>query len=221
MGDAGGGDGIVRRATGVGVLDRVVAILDAVEARPMGASELARHLGLAVPTVHRLAAAMVVHGLLFRDAEGRHHVGSRFASTALAAAASPVLEELRRETGETAQVWVPRGDSRVCLACVESTSELRASLPVGTALPLSAKGSAAQALTEEPGESSRRWFESVSVRTPGLCSVSAPVHYATEIVAAVCVAAPVSRVRAEGPGAQWGALVVAAAERLEEALLSR
>jgi hypothetical protein len=38
---------------GVGALDRVVAILDAVQWAPMGPSELARHLELSVPTTPR------------------------------------------------------------------------------------------------------------------------------------------------------------------------
>ncbi|GAA0529131.1 IclR family transcriptional regulator [Saccharopolyspora subtropica] len=209
-----------RRSAGVGVLDRVVAILDAVETLPMGASELARHLGLSVPTAYRLVSAMVGHGLLRRDSDGRLHIGLRFASTALAAAATPVLADLSRRTGETAQVWVRRGEHRLCLACVESPSELRASLPVGTLLALADGGSAAQVLTAPP-DPARGWVESVSKRTPGLCSVSAGVHYGSEVVAAVCLAAPVSRVKPEGPGAQWGELVTAAALRLEEVLLYR
>ncbi|PXY37472.1 ArsR family transcriptional regulator [Prauserella flavalba] len=207
-------------STGVGVLDRVVAILDAVERAPMGASELARHLGLSVPTAHRLVSGMVRHGLLRRDAEGRHHIGHRFTSSALAGAAVPVLKELGRATGETAQLWVRRDADRLCLASVESPEELRASVPVGTTLPLSAKGSAALALTE-PATGSPRWQESVSERTPGLCSVSAAVWHGDEVVAAVCLAAPVSRVSAAGPGADYGDLVVAAADELSDTLRYR
>ncbi|GAA2806307.1 IclR family transcriptional regulator [Saccharopolyspora taberi] len=205
--------------TGVGVLDRVVKILDAVETAPMGASELARALGLSVPTTHRLVSAMVKHGLLMRDSAGQHHIGPRFASSALAASAAPVLEDMRARTGETAQLWVLRGDERLCVASAESEEELRAAVPVGTVLPLSAKGSAAKALAaDEPG---KRWFESVSERTPGLCSVSAAVRYRGAVVAAVCLAAPVFRVGADGPGAQYGALVEAAADRLGSALQYR
>lgn len=208
--------------TGVGVLDRAVAILDTVERTPMGASELARHLGLAIPTTHRLVAAMVTHGLLRRDGNGRHHTGWRFASSALIAAAGPVMEELRGETGESAQIWVRRGEQRLCLISVESEAELRASLPVGSVLPLSAGGSAARVLAGsdplDPARPDRRWFESVSQRTPGLCSVSAAVRQHDEVVAAVGVSAPVSRVQAEGPGPQFGEAVVAAAERIETVL---
>ncbi|MDR7304070.1 IclR family transcriptional regulator [Haloactinomyces albus] len=215
-------DESVTSVTGVGVLDRAVAILDTVERTPMGSSELARHLGLAVPTTHRLVAAMVEHGLLRRDGDGRHHTGWRFASSALVAAAGPVMEDLRRETGESAQVWVRRGEQRLCLVSVESEAELRASLPVGSVLSLTAGGSAARVLTGadplDPDHPDRRWFESVSQRTPGLCSVSAAVRLHGEVVAAVGVSAPVSRVQTEGPGHQFGDAVVAAAERIETVL---
>lgn len=208
--------------TGVGVLDRAVAILDAVERAPMGASELARHLGLAVPTTHRLAAAMVEHGLLRRDADGRHRTGWRFTSSTLATTAGPLVEGLCRETGETAQVWVRRGEQRLCLISAESEAELRASLPVGSVLPLSAGGSAAHVLTgtapQDTARPEHRWFESVSQRTPGLCSVSAAVRLRGEVIAAVGVSAPVSRVHRDGPGAEFGSAVVATAEHIEAAL---
>ena len=213
---------LVPNETGVGVLDRVVAILDAVERRPMGSSELARHLGLSVPTAHRLAAGMVAHGLLRRDAEGRHHLGQRFASSRLADVATPVLEWLVRETGESAQLWVRRGDQRLCLVSVESESELRAVLPAGAVLPLSDGGSAAMVLAAgDPPEPERRWIESVSQRTPGLGSVSAAVRAHGEIVAAVCVAAPLPRVETGSPGAAFGDLVLQAAERIEKLLGAR
>ena len=199
------------------MLARAVAILDVVERTPMGSSELARQLGLSVPTAHRLAASMVKLGLLHKDAEGRHHLGPRFASSALSAVAGPVLDELRRDTGETAQLWVRRGGDRLCLASIESTEELRASVPVGTLLPLADGGSAAEVLTASP-ESRRPWVESVGRRTPGLCSVSAGVHLGGDVVAALCLSAPIFRVGEDGPGARYGQLVVSAAQRLENAV---
>jgi DNA-binding IclR family transcriptional regulator len=201
------------------VLDRVVAILDAVEGRPMGASELARHLGLSVPTAHRLVAAMVSHGLLRRDVEGRHHLGQRFASSRLVDVANPILESLMRETGESAQLWVRRGDQRLCLVSAESEAELRATLPVGAVLPLSDGGSAATALTADGSPiPDHRYYESVSQRTRGLGSVSAPVRAHGEVVAAVCVAAPLARVEPGSPGAAFGDLVLQAAERIEKSI---
>jgi DNA-binding IclR family transcriptional regulator len=152
---AGAEPGPVIRSTGVGVLDRVVAVLDAVETRRMTASELARHLGLSVPTAHRLVGSMMTHGLLSRDDDGRLRLGHRFAVPYLEHVAGPVLKDLQQQTGETAQIWVRRGDHRLCLASVESPAELRASMPVGTLLPLTAGGSAAHVLTEPAPTGSR------------------------------------------------------------------
>ncbi|MCR3721900.1 MULTISPECIES: IclR family transcriptional regulator [Prauserella salsuginis group] len=210
--------------TGVGVLDRVVAILDTVETGPVSASDLARALGLSVPTAHRIVTAMVKHGLLQRDADGRHHIGPRFASSALTTTAMPLLEEIRDRTGETAQLWVRRGDDRLCTASADSREELRATVPVGTLLPISAAGSAARVLTADPPDPDhpgRRWFESVSERTPGLCSVSVGVRYRGGIIAAVCLSAPVFRVGEDGPGAEYGSLVETAADQFEAALRYR
>ncbi|MEV4732489.1 helix-turn-helix domain-containing protein [Saccharopolyspora sp. NPDC049426] len=209
--------GPVIPSTGVGVLDRAVAVLDAVKLERMTASELARYLGLSVPTAHRLVTSMVTHGLLSRDEDGRLRLGARFSLPFLEQIASPVLTDLQQETGETAQIWVRRCEHRLCLASVDSAAELRASVPVGTLLPLTAGGSAAIVLAEPttaPG-----WVESISRRTPGLCSVSAPVRRQSgETVAAVCVSAPVLRVGDTGPGALYGDAVIGAAARLSEAL---
>ena len=201
--------------TGVGVLDRVAAILDAVEATPLRASELARRLGITVPTAHRLVRAMVVHGFLQRDAEGRHHPGHRFLVTALARVSEPVLVDLADKTGESCQFWVRRGVQRVCLTSVESKHELRAFLPASTMLLLSDGGSAADALQATQG--TPEWYEGVAARTPGLCSVSAPVWLDDEVVGAVCVSAPISRAP-KGPGVLFGADAAASARRIEEEL---
>ncbi|MEO3806337.1 helix-turn-helix domain-containing protein [Nonomuraea sp. B1E8] len=210
--------------TGVGVIDRAVAILDTVERAPMSATELARHLGLSVPTAQRLAASMVKHGLLRRDPQGRYHVGRRFTSSGLITVSGPVLDDLRARTGETAAIWVRRGDHRLCVASAESEAELRASLPVGSRLPLAGRGSAARILEAgdppDPAHPERRWLESVSERMLGLSSVSAPVRVNDEVVAALCLSAPLSRVSREGPGHQYGDLVVAAAERIEKLIVS-
>ena len=168
----------------------------------MTASELARHLGLSVPTTHRLVGSMIAHALLSRDDDGRLQLGARFSSPYLEQVCTPVLIGLQQETGETAQLWVRRGEHRLCLASIDSPAELRASVPVGTLLPLEAGGSAAKVLTEpvtKPG-----WAESVSQRTPGLCSVSAPVRRPSgDTVAAVCLSAPVIRVDEDGPGTTY------------------
>jgi hypothetical protein len=146
-----------------------------------------------VSCTHRLAAALTAHGLLRRDADGVLHLGQRFMTSSLVEVAKPVLEEITAETGESAQLWVRRGDVRVVVATVDSRQELRMALPTGTQLPLGAGGSAAAVLFGATDGSAGNgetpvWVESVSQRTPGIGSVSAPVRQhrdreATEIAA--------------------------------------
>ncbi|MER6988805.1 helix-turn-helix domain-containing protein [Saccharopolyspora hirsuta] len=204
--------------TGVGVLDRSVAILDCVESNPMGTSELARALGLTVSTAHRLATALVAHGLLRRDSAGCFHLGPRFATSELAETARPVLAELCSAAGESVQLWVRRADHRLCVVSIESAEELRASQPVGSLLPLP-RGSAAQVLLGEQNPDGHGWVESVEARAPGVGSVSAPVRLHGDTVAAVCLSAPTQRLQ-PSPGQRFGAEVVAAAARIEAALKS-
>jgi DNA-binding IclR family transcriptional regulator len=136
--------------SGVGVLDRVVAILDAVEtgdARNL--ADVARATGYSRSTTHRLLQAMEAHDLLdFSGARG-YHLGPRFLRLAnrslrdlpLRDLARPMLTRLSDMTGESAQLYVRSLDERVCIDAVESPSELRTIVAVGAALPLT-KGSA-------------------------------------------------------------------------------
>jgi DNA-binding IclR family transcriptional regulator len=202
--------------TGVGVLDKGVAILDVVERSPAGASELARETGLSVSTAHRLANALVAHGLLRRDPDGRFRLGPRFATSVLTEVALPVLADLRDRTGESAQLWVRRGEHRLCVAAVDSTAELRAALAVGTLLPLPL-GSAATALLGETDVGRRGWVESVAERAPGVGSVSAPVRLHGEVAAAVCLSGPLHRL-GRRPGERYGQAVVGAARQVETAV---
>ena len=88
--------------SGVGVLDKAVKILAALEAGPQSLSELVASTGIARPTAHRLAVALEHHRLVSRDFSGRFVLGSRSSELAAAAGedkllavASPALTALR------------------------------------------------------------------------------------------------------------------------------
>jgi DNA-binding IclR family transcriptional regulator len=204
-------------------LERVAAILDAVGRSSASASELARRTGLSVSTAHRLALSMVEYGFLRRTESGDFRLGQRFLRTAMETAAMPVLDQLRESSGETVQLWVRRADERVCTLSFDSAQELRVALPQGSRLTLPA-GSSGRLLAEEPEAleeaAQQGWVESVGLRTPGLGSVSAPVLLHEKIVAAVCLAMPLARVRVS-PGADFGATVAEAARRVSEELQQR
>src|SRR5262249_30225619 len=145
-------------SSGVGVLDKTVAVLNALEAGPASLAQLVSATGLARPTAHRLAVALERHRLLTRDSQGRFVLGPRIAELATAAGedrllpiAQPLLAQLRHHTPESAPLYGRQGAARICVAAAERATGLRDTVPVGAALPMTA-GSAAQVLLawEEP-----------------------------------------------------------------------
>jgi DNA-binding IclR family transcriptional regulator len=225
-------------ATNVGVLDKSVTILASLAERgPLSLAGLVDATGLSRPTAHRLAAALEAHRLVGRDGAGRYRLGLRVLAWAgavsaefgLAEAARPVLEALRDETGESAQLFVRDGDSRLCVAASERPSGLRDTVPVGAVLPID-RGSGGKVLLAYAGdvgtasgadvaeiETIRRrgWAASVAEREEGVCSVSAPVlDSAGRIHAALGISGPINRLGRQ-PGRHLSGPVVAAARELE------
>ena len=147
--------------------------------------------------MHRLVSALEDHGFLFHVGGMGYALGPRLlalASTAmrelpLRQLARPVLEDLARTTGESAQLYVRQGDRRICVDAVESDNELRTIVPIGASLPLG-KGSAGKvflAWGRAPADldisdigtsllTTRRrgWADSYGERQKGVASVSAP-----------------------------------------------
>lgn len=204
----------------MGVLDKAMGVLAAVEEAPRSLAELVGATGLSRPTAHRLAVALEVHGLLRRDDDGRFCLGLRLiglgheAAEAVPvwAAARPALLWLHEQTGESVQLFVRDGDARVCVESIESARELRTIVPVGARLPLTA-GSAGRVLAG----AALPWVQSVAEREAGVASVSAPVRGAAGGVrAAVSVSGPIQRLTRK-PGAKYGPVVAEAARRIEQA----
>jgi len=205
----------------VGVLDKAVTILTALEQGPLTLADLVTATGQSRATAHRLASALEAHGLVRRTGDGRFALGLRLLALGRAAAnalslreaARPALEALRDATGESVQLYVRQGDRRVCVDALESVHGLRTIVPVGAALPLD-KGSAGRVLRGER----TGWVQSVEEREKGVASVSAPVRdEAGRVVAAVSVSGPIERT-SRAPGRRYGDAVRAAATRVEAAL---
>jgi DNA-binding IclR family transcriptional regulator len=207
--------------SGIGVLDKVMAILRATSTGPTSLGALVDRTGISRATAHRLAQGMESLGLLRRDDTGAYIPGlalvglGRAAADAfpLSTAALPVLRRLRDDTGESVQLFVEDDGQRLCVAAVDSAQELRTIVPVGARLPMDvgAAGKVLRGLAER-GE----WLASVAERAPGVASVAAPVRDGYEIVAAVSVSGPVERVT-KRPGLRFGDQVVAAARDIETA----
>jgi DNA-binding IclR family transcriptional regulator len=224
-----------KRITGVGVLDRSVALLDLLGDGPRTLRWLADTSGLPRPTAYRLLVALEAHRLVARDSSGAFQLGPRLAELAvragpavdLAALAGPVLARLHEATGESVQLYVRSGDRRLCVAARDAGTGLRDSVPVGALLPLDV-GSGGKVLlawsadlaglppdraAELAAVRRRGWASSVAEREPGVASVSAPVLADGQLLAALCVSGPASRI-GQAPGRRLAPLVVQAAADL-------
>jgi DNA-binding IclR family transcriptional regulator len=195
----------------VGVLDKMMALCAYLDGTPKALPEISAATGLHRATAHRLLTAMAVHGLARQDAQTQWSLGplcfelGRRASVGvpLAEAAGPTLLKLRDLTGESTQLYVRDGDSRVCVAATESLHGLRTIVSVGAVLPLD-KGSAGKVLRGEPAAMQRGWAESVGEREAGVASVSAAIVDRAGLVrAAISVSGPIERTT-KRPGARWG-----------------
>jgi DNA-binding IclR family transcriptional regulator len=229
--------------SGIGVVDKSVAILASVAAAPRALAELVTATELPRATAHRLAVALEVHRLLARDGEGRFVLGPRVGELAAAlpdpvvTAAGPVLAWVRDECGESAQLYRRDGAERVCVAAAERSHGLRTTVPVGSRLPLTA-GSGAQVLcawSDPPSladvlpaaefsdrslaEVRRRgWAQSIGQREAGVASVSAPVlTRGGELLAAISISGPIERL-GRTPGSRFAPVLVTGARRISAAL---
>jgi DNA-binding IclR family transcriptional regulator len=146
----------------VQVLERAVDILQVLseDSRELTAGEVADRLSLHKSTIHRLLSVLDQHRLIRRNAEtGRYALGLRlfeFGTRAvrglrLRDQAQPYLDQLARETGETAHICVlDRGDM-VSIAYAEGPRSLRMPATVGRRTPAycSAVGKAMLAFQSE------------------------------------------------------------------------
>lgn len=229
--------------SGIGVLDKAVAVLQAVATEPCGLAELCARTELPRATAHRLAVGLEAHRMLRRSSDGRWRPGAALAELAggavdpLLEAASSVLPKLRDVTGESVQLYRRDGMQRLCISTAEPPSGLRDTVPVGTALSMTA-GSGAKVLAAWADAATQRavlgeavfgertlmevrrrgWAQSVAEREAGVASVSAPVRdNQGQVAAAISVSGPIDRM-GRRPGARWAADLLAAAEGLQNRL---
>ena len=158
--------------SGLGVLDRSVAVLEAVRDGARSLDEVVEATGLPRTTTYRVATALEQAGLLARESPARWRLGLRLLSLGTASAEQlpvreagrPALTDLVRATGESAQLYVRAGDRRMCVDVVESPKELRTIVQIGASLPL-VRGSAGKVfLAYVPTDELDRLTDELSAR---------------------------------------------------------
>ena len=222
-------------SSGIKVLDRSIAIIDAIAAGEKTLSQLSADTGLPRATTHRLATALEIHQVLVRTDSGAWTIGPALARYAASApsqiidAAKPVMADLVHATHESVQLYELTGSSRTCVAAIEPPSGLTHTVPVGSQLPLdrgsAAKIFAAHKLVDAPFPDeemvtvrSTGLAESVAEREVGLASVSTPILGKNGAVLAVLsVSGPVERLK-PSPADKWGKELLAAAKKLMKAI---
>lgn len=216
--------------SGIKVLDRAVAIMMAAANKPSSLNDLCETTGLPRATAHRLATALEAHRILTRTPDGRWAAGPALPGSRdhLIDTATPIMEELLDETGESIQLYQLTGGTRTCVASREPEQGLHNVVPVGKQLPLNS-GSAARVIaafadifppdamyTRQDVEAAKRsgYSESIEEREAGLASVSAPVlDSAGNFIAVLSISGSAERFR-PSPAKKYGALLSEAATRL-------
>ena len=131
---------------GIRSLTTALEALDCLATEPeLGVSELARRLGIAKSSAHRILTTLVARGYVQRVPERQsyrlgirlHELGALVASRSrLRDHALPLLENLRAQTGETAHLAVPEGSQMFYVERLESYRGLRFSSRVGRLRPI-------------------------------------------------------------------------------------
>lgn len=119
--------------------------------------EVRRATGYPASTCLRILNSLREYGFLERE-DDRYRVGLKMLTWAAAAAsglditrrAGPVLRQLRDLTGETAIVYVPRGDVRVCVGLEETHHSVRRLVNLGQVMPLYAGSGGKVILAYDP-----------------------------------------------------------------------
>jgi DNA-binding IclR family transcriptional regulator len=192
LGEPGGSPDELR--TPLLTLDRGLQVLALLSQAREGLTvrELADALGVHRAVVYRLLTTLELRGLVRRDGDGRHRLGTgvlelaRGVARDLQAAALPVLADLAEELDATAALTVADGDEAVALLVVEPTrAPMHVAYRPGRRHPLrlGASGKAIlagrPAAAGEPAEIAlarkRGYASSAGEIQPGAVGIAAPV----------------------------------------------
>ena len=179
-------------------LDRAIGVLEGLaEAGTATLTELAAATGQSPATVYRVLITLEGRGVVeLQPGEQTWAVGPRAfligssflrRSSVVERARAP-MRRLRDETGETANLGVPRGDHVMFVSQVETDASLRAFFPPGTLSPLHASGI---------GKALLAWFDPPR-RADFLARAELDRFTARTITSADRLAEDLERIRARG-----------------------
>lgn len=134
------------REPGRSTIDRLLTLLEALDAPQLTLSEVATKADLPISTASRMLAALEQWGGVSRETDGTYEVGYRLweigarasKASVLREAARPSLARLSAMTGESAQLAVLEGPSALIVECLTAQGAGPTATKVGGRLPLHA-----------------------------------------------------------------------------------
>jgi DNA-binding IclR family transcriptional regulator len=134
------------KAAPVGVVTKVLRILEALHASPAGLQlkDVANETGLNKSTAYRFLAHLEHEAYVFRDVSGAYAIGVKLArlgsgvsyQATLCKIARPILRQLWEATGETVNMAVIDGNEVLYLEVIESSHTFRLVSQIGIRRPL-------------------------------------------------------------------------------------
>lgn len=126
--------------------------------RSLGVSDLARRLGIAKSTTHRLLATLGAEGFVRQNSDGQYSLGlvlwelgsMMVGGLGLREVAHPILERLRNETGETTHLAILEGSDVVYIDRFESPATLQLFRRLGLRMPAHATSTGKAILAFSP-----------------------------------------------------------------------
>jgi DNA-binding IclR family transcriptional regulator len=195
------------------------------------AESLAEQIGVPLSSTYRYIGILREADLIDEDGRGSFVLAPRViglaqaarAGTDLASIARPHMKRLSQEAGETVILIRRSGDRAICIERVESSSRIRLTFEVGTALPLhrgagpklllahlppaEREATLNEAIARDPSFATHQkallrelavireqgWAESRAEITPHVYAAAVGIHDANGVVAAVSFVAPAFR----------------------------
>jgi DNA-binding IclR family transcriptional regulator len=162
-----------RQGTSAGV-HTTLAVLDLLAAQPpLGLAELARELGIAKSTLHRVCAVLVERGWVVRDTEGRFSLGIRALRLGSSSANLPIVTAFRTVAAEfltrhdeTIALAVLDGSESIFIALEETSQPIRLVTHVGSKTQAFASASGRVVLASQPPSSVAALFGGQLLVTP-------------------------------------------------------
>lgn len=217
----------------VAAVERALGVLGAFtrEEPLLSLAEISERTGLQKSTALRLLATLERHAYILRGHDGRYQIGVMPVHLAAIHRESfrsqdhilPVLEQLSRESGESATFYVRQGEQRLCVLRVHSRHILRDVVNVGDLLPMN-ETSTSQVLRSFENvrwpEAKRRLSElvkaSARVGETLTASISGPVFSQVGLMGAITISGPAARLDIESP--QIRELLLRTIEKLNDQL---